>query len=120
MKRLQFAAANRSKRANEEEGVRVKIFAFESQKKRLKPNAEDAKCGAEAEDAKCGAEGCGKGNIGQFESMNPVVMHHHCCTNKHKVLDSAQLCFCFCVTHCVHKTSVTTEKYIVFNWRTES
>ena len=101
MKRLQFTqvtAANRSKRANEEKAARVKIIAFESQKKRLKPNAEDAKCGAE--DAKCGAEGCGKGNIGQFESMNLVAMHHHCCTNKHKVLDSAQLCFCFCVARC--------------------
>ena len=68
----------------------------------------------------CGADGCGKGNIGRFESTNPAAMRQHCATKKHTVLDYAQ---CFALLLCLPKfiaTSATTEKYVVFSGRTES
>ena len=68
----------------------------------------------------CGADGCGKGNIGQFESTTPAAMRQHCATKKHTVLDYAQS---FALLSCLLMfiaTSVTTEKYIVFKGRTES
>jgi len=95
MKRLQFATAN-EKAYDEEEAA--KIIALESQKKRLKHDGSGVfrSTGQFAiEDGRCGAEGCGKGNIGQFESVKLGAMREHCSTNKHKVLDSAQLCFLF-------------------------
>jgi hypothetical protein len=38
----------------------------------------------------CGADGCGKRNIGQFESTTAAAMRQHCATKKHTVLDHAQ------------------------------
>jgi hypothetical protein len=62
----------------------------------------------------CGAEGCGKRNIGQFESTTPAAMRQHCATNKHTVLDYAQrfALFLLCLPKFI-ATSVTTEKYVV-------
>jgi hypothetical protein len=37
----------------------------------------------------CGAEGCGKRNIGQFESTTAAAMRQHCATKKHAVLNYA-------------------------------
>jgi hypothetical protein len=90
-----FSVCSCKKKANEEE-AHVKIIALESQEKRLKHDGSVVfrSTGQFAiEDGRCGAEGCGKGNIGQFESVKLGAMREHCSTNKHKVLDSAQLCF---------------------------
>ena len=63
----------------------------------------------------CGAKGCGKGNIGQFESRNRAAMRQHCATNKHMVLDYAQLCFVVVFTKVYCNLCYNRKIYVVFS-----
>jgi hypothetical protein len=83
-KRAEKKAKIDSKRADKE-AARVKINDEEAQLKRMRVDPECAML--------CGAEGCGKGNQGQFESFIHASMRQHCCTQKHKVFNSAKCHF---------------------------
>jgi hypothetical protein len=63
----------------------------------------------------CGAEGCGKRNIGQFESTTAAAMRQHCATKKHTVLDYAQN---FALLLCLPKFIATsyTRKICCLQW----